>query len=61
VAKHRIDAQDTVDVATNLLHRLQSEGWALSLLEWDVAYATSEKGPKMPISAKVIIELEPIR
>jgi hypothetical protein len=57
----RYDAADTVDTATNLLHRLQSEGMVLSDLAYDIEYSTLEpKGQKFPVSATVTIHLIPV-
>jgi len=61
VAK-RIDAEDTIDVVTHFLHRLQAEGWGIESLEHGIEYAQlGEKSKKMPVSAMVKIRLIPIR
>lgn len=57
----RYDAADTVDTATNLLHRLQAEGMVLASLDYSMEYATtSPKNPKLPIGAVVTIRLIPM-
>lgn len=58
----RIDAADTVDTATHLLHRLQADGWALEAMEHTLEYAgLSEKSPKLPVRVVVQIKLIPAK
>ena len=58
--KRRLDAIDTIDTATHLLHRLQSEGWVLDSIEHHLEYTElSKKGPFLPIGAEVTIHLIP--
>ena len=58
--KRRMDAVDTIDTATNYLHRLQSDGWALESIEHNIEYAElSKKGPLLPIGAELTIRLIP--
>jgi hypothetical protein len=60
MGKRRLDAPDTVDVATHMLHRLQAEGWAVEELEWNVEYQTLEdKGARIPVGAEVTVRLVP--
>ena len=62
MGKQKIDSSDTVDTATHLLHRLQSEGWMVEGLEWDVESGKSSKdGPRKVIRAVVVVKLVPIR
>ena len=61
---HRMDAADTVDVATHLLHRLAAEGWVLESYDFDIEYATPSKNPKdpkLPIASVVTVRLVPLR
>ena len=59
---HRLDAADTVDVATNLLHKLQAEGWTLEESGLEIEYGLLKPGaPKLPIRAVVTVKLVPIR
>lgn len=56
----RLDGQDTVDVATHLLHRLQSEGMAVEECDWHVDYETVGK-VRFPTRATVTVTLVPVR
>ncbi len=56
----RIDGEDTVDIATHLLHRLQAEGFAVKSCDWDVTYEQVGK-IQLPVGATVVVELIPVR
>jgi hypothetical protein len=58
----RLDAGDTIDVATHFLHRLQAEGWGVLDLEHHIEYVpTRPGGRKLPVEATVTIRLTPAR
>jgi hypothetical protein len=64
----RIDAADTVDTVTHLLHRLQSEGWAVKSAVLEHGYGTplgngeaKHGATLLPTKATVTIELIPAR
>lgn len=58
----RIDAEDTVDVATHFLMKLQSEGWGVADIEHHVEYGTVKSGSKrLPVGATVLVRLVPSR
>lgn len=58
----RLDAQDTVDIATHLLHRLQAEGWVLEEMEHEIEYVRLDpKAPRLPVRATVVVRLIPVR
>ena len=63
MAPKRIDAADTCDNATHLIHRLQSDGWGVKGAAVEFEYATlSPNGKtKLPIKATVTVELIPVR
>lgn len=56
----RLDGSDTVDVATHLLHRLQAEGMAVQDVHWSTSYE-EVGGVRVPISARVVVDLLPVR
>lgn len=56
----RIDAEDTVDLATHFLHRLQAEGWGVASIEHQVEYQ-SVGARKLPVGATVLVRLVPAR
>ncbi len=58
----RLDAADSVDTATHLLHRLQSDGWVVDSIQTDCEYHEAKEGaPKLPIRNIVTIALVPGR
>lgn len=57
----RMDAADTIDVATHYLHRLQAEGWTLKGLNHEIAYHQISAMTKLPTEAVVTITLVPIK
>ena len=56
----RVDGADTVDVATHLLHRWQSEGWGLEHADSEVEYARVGKH-RLPVRVTVTVSLVPLR
>jgi hypothetical protein len=58
----RIDPPDTLDPVIGLLHRLQTEGWALDTVEHTVDYARpGDKARRIPVAAVVTVRLTPAR
>jgi hypothetical protein len=57
-----MEGEDTIDVATHFLHRLQADGWGLAGIEHHIEYVAPKPGArKLPIEATVLIRLTPIR
>ncbi len=58
----RIDAADSIDTATHLLHRLQADGWVLDTIQSEAEYyQAKDEAPKLPIRTVVTIALIPGR
>lgn len=56
----RLDGQDTIDVATNFLHRWQAEGMGVEQVDTDVEYARVGKH-RLPVRVTVTVSLVPLR
>jgi hypothetical protein len=68
MAPKRIDAADTVDNVTHLLHRLQSDSWGILSASVEFEYGTPEGDGKpqhgktrLPVHATVTVELIPAK
>jgi hypothetical protein len=62
MAPKRIDAADTVDNVTHLLHGLQADGWAIATATVRFQHRSPGKsGAKLPVRARVTIELTPTK
>ena len=57
----RVTAEDTVDSAIHMLHKMQAEGWGMESLNAEVEYAKvgDSKPVKIPVATVVTVRLVP--